>query len=451
VWAVIWTWPVVWRFVLAVLVGAVVYRILSPLRPVQLVRVVISLIVGLLLFHFIRGDHPDSQGEWIMLGVLAVIPVLLVSRRTAPTFFAPPAANAPDAAKETRSPREFTSDESARLVDALDAKWGSTRPTTASLDENGSTASDAHEADGRQGIRAVHAHGSWATATFTPTTSRGSDKGWLSKKDVPLLSRDSIPALVRFSNFSGAADRNDGARQPHGMAIKLVDDEFAGMDLLGVDMRRFPVRTRDDFYAYMGLMTRNPLTRVLGWSVMALTGRTTLPAVLGTIKSPKRSYLDRTYNGLSTFCCFVRDPQGQSEDTPVRYRMVPTHPRGENTDPNDPRRLDTDLEERLRPGPDRGEIAFDIELVDGRRTKTESLGDPVDAWPKDQPAYQLGRLQLGNYLGDGTNCPIDAMTFNPHRLPTGMRPYDDEILMARRAAYPESHCRRTTANTERAG
>ena len=49
-----------------------------------------------------------------------------------------------------------------------------------------------------------------------------------------------------------------------------------------------------------------------------------------------------------------------------------------------------------------------------------------------------------------TRCPDDAdqiehqLLFDPHRLPEGVFPSDDEILMARRAAYAHSYVRRAS-------
>ena len=177
-----------------------------------------------------------------------------------------------------------------------------------------------------------------------------------------------------------------------------------------------------------------------------LTLNTAQKAILAMRVKSTIGYGDRLYHGQNTFWAKIRDPSGDLEPrVPVRYRFVPTHVPGPRPLEPDRHRLDKQLRTQLEAG---RPLRYRIELVDGRGVAEKNLVDPIRPWPPDQPAYPLGMLIIDNFIEDGDITePYQSMVFDAHRLCKGLRASDDEILMARRAAYPVSHLRRLKARS----
>jgi catalase len=75
-----------------------------------------------------------------------------------------------------------------------------------------------------------------------------------------------------------------------------------------------------------------------------------------------------------------------------------------------------------------------------------SPGDPVDdptaVWPEDRERVDLGRLDITALAFDREHDG-DILVFDPVRLPDGITPSNDAILLARSDAYRVSVTRRT--------
>ena len=313
----------------------------------------------------------------------------------------------PESVLEQVSPVSRTGDDGVQLVDALDQLWGSTRP-----------------GGPRQGRRAVHSHGSGASGTFTSSLPACVAVDVFDRRDA---SGQPIPvqAIVRFSNTSGALHRDDSLRTPRGMAIRLVpaDAGDTGMDLILADGRRFPVDNVDDFYGFL-----RRFGRWLRYIPFALLGRTRVLALLDFIPIVRpTSFVNRRFHGVNTFSWCGE---------PVRYLAVPTRSLRARVRSGDRRwRLDRDLRDRLA----QDAVEFELRLVRGRGLPRGLQLDARRAWPRWMPAWSLGTLRLDKYVEP---AEVDALGFDPFRLPVGVEPSADEILLARRAAYPESRLRR---------
>jgi hypothetical protein len=352
--------------------------------------------------------------SWFV-GAIAVIALAVLLRRYVgslrPRFLGVPR---PDASDERFTPLEATSDDGEVLVDALDSLWGSTRL-----------------GGPRYSRRAVHNHGSGACGGFWPATTD-------TPADIALFAGGQpLAAVARFSNFSGTIHRDDSLRAPHGMALKVgpsksvccalgAEDDpvggLAGIDFVLVDIRRFPVSNRDDFYGFI-----RRYGRWVRFGLFWAMDRTRLNALKGMVPFRRpASYLTRRYHGLNTF---------HWNDEPVRYLAVPGRRRRSPTTGDRRWRLDRDLRERLRQGP----VDFELRLVRGRGLPLGLQLDARRAWPRLMRYWSIGTLRLDTYIPPDE---IDVLHFDPHRLPIGVEPSADEILMARRAAYPESQLRR---------
>jgi catalase len=66
-------------------------------------------------------------------------------------------------------------------------------------------------------------------------------------------------------------------------------------------------------------------------------------------------------------------------------------------------------------------------------------GNPTRAWSRNRPRIVLGQLQLTAVAPD----PVDALSFDPARLPAGLTGCpDDQIFQARCLIYGRSFARR---------
>lgn len=367
----------------------------------------VSVLASIVALTFVLVDRGDTQ---LFVGAIGLGIAGVMARRQIgsirPRFVGIPR---PDVVDEQRSPVEGTSDDAERLVDALDVLWGSTRP-----------------GGPRHGVRAAHAHGSGALGSFTATPGLESP--------IPLFTDyHEFDAVVRFSNFWGWGTRDDSRRTPRGMAIRITPrtgdglgagGDSAGIDFVLLDAKRFPVGSRDDVYGFVAHWGHK-LRLFQYW----LVDRTRLLALLRLLSLRRpTSYLTRTYHSVNTFLW---------NEVPVRFLVTPRTRRAAGPPQAGDRkwRLDRDLRERLS----RSAAEFEIHLVRGRGLPRPLQVDARRAWPRWMPRWRLGTLHLTSYVDPAT---IDGISFDPHSLPVGVGPSDDEILMARRAAHAESRLRR---------
>jgi catalase len=398
------TWvPVVGVALVAGWVGA---RVLYPWTNLLFGRVVGTIFAVLTFLMLSFGIHSVSQAVVIGLCFLVLGSGLVGFRISQSHHF--------DAVPGDDALLPILSDDGEELVDVLDGLWGSTR-------RNGP----------RNGLRAVHAHGSLVRGRFERT---GKVPECLA---VALFrTQGGLEVLGRFSNFNGAIRRDDRPRQTHGLALKFGSTEHAPMDIVTVDIRRFIAANPEDFAAVTRQFTRRGLRRWLGLAALAAAGRTSLVALVRSAVKRPASYAEREYHGLNTFLW------GRHQ-TPVRFRLTPLRHPGEDAPPVrlDAYMLDTELQDRLK---GQGNVTFSLDVVVGKGLPKPRLLDPLHPWPRCAPVHPIGTVILNEYvpLDEHTEEDHDPFLFEPFRLTAGVEPSADEILLARRAAYPASYLRR---------
>ena len=282
----------------------------------------------------------------------------------------------------------------------------------------------------------AHSFGSGAEGRFLADPAASElTKAPIFSEDDPAGAGEVVewPVRIRFSNFaSPARGRDDEAPGPRGLAIRL-DPDGLRFDLVTLGMDRFFARNREDFVSFSRAMAQ-PLPIRLAWlGYLLVLGRTRLGVALrlARLGSPA-SYLGVTYHGVNSFQ-FV-DADGRR--TPIRYRIEPA-PLAELPEPvpRGTHRLAEDLRQRLEVN----DAYFDVMAVIGDGLGRDRIDDPMVPWPRGCRSIRLGTLILDRIVDDDA---VEGMAFNPHNLCPGIEPSDDEILMARRAAYPASVRRR---------
>jgi catalase len=388
--------------------------------PVFSARIIgMSTFGGLVIF----GCAPGWL-RWIGVGGAAAILVLLWLRISG--------VRKADVVATDRTELPVLSDDGNRLVDAIDAIWGSTR-------EHGP----------RCGLRAVHSHGSVVQGTWRATGVDRLNKDVRSTVGLFTANRKGR-VVARFSNFGGQRERDDARRGPHGLALRLEGEggDHESMDLVMVDIDRFPTATREDFVSFTRAFALRGFRRLHAMAWLILTGRTTVLAQWALINTRTTSYTVRTYQGLNTFywqgVCRHDDhpPTGCPNQgrVPVRYvaRPVEQHRTPSRAGRSAQAFLDHDLRARLADGSVRFAIELEIGTTwKGRWFSKQRLHNSMSPWPQGRRPT-VCTVELTTYCGEED----PGHGFDPLHVPPGVEPSDDEILRARAAAYPTSYLRR---------
>ena len=276
------------------------------------------------------------------------------------------------------------------------------------------------------GHRALHAHGSFYTGTFTAT----SEAGRLCR--AAPFSGDPVPVLVRWSNAGGDPDRPDRVPDVRGMSVKL-QAPGGDIDLVAQTQPRLPVRTPEDF---LGLISAS--RRRWALPLWLARHRSALPALregarvhaLGT----PYSYAEVTYYPIHAYGWL--DERGHR--TWVRYQLVPLAARTDRPEEelDGPHRLGDEMAARLALGP----VAYD--LLVKKAGAGDDPHDPMSVW-RSGDAANAGRLEITAPVDDPeqTGGPV---VFDPTRVVDGIELSDDPILRYRPVAYSESVARRTS-------
>src|SRR5262245_58124045 len=105
------------------------------------------------------------------------------------------------------------------------------------------------------GFRPVHAKGVVCAGSF-----RGSpDARRVSR--APHFQGQSVAAVIRFANASGDPDVHDGLPNVRSLAVKFEIPGSKAADILANSVEGFPVRTPEDFLAFLKAQLPDPATR----------------------------------------------------------------------------------------------------------------------------------------------------------------------------------------------
>jgi catalase len=275
------------------------------------------------------------------------------------------------------------------------------------------------------GHRALHAHGSYYTGTFT-----GSPEARRLCR-AAAFSGDPVPVLVRWSNAAGDPGRPDKAPDIRGMAVKFRAPG-GDLDLVAQTQPRFPVRTPEDFVS-LTYASQHRLTLPL-W---LLRHPSALPALREAVRTKAAgspfSYAEPAYYAIHAYGWLDAD----GDRTWVRYQLVPMAAREDRPAGvfEGKRRLSDEMAARLAEGP----VLYD--LIVKRAGRNDDPHDPMSVWSRVD-AVTAGRLEISAPAEDPERDG-GPVVFDPTRVTDGIELSDDPILRYRAAAYSESVARRT--------
>jgi catalase len=284
------------------------------------------------------------------------------------------------------------------------------------------------------GFRPVHAKGIVCSGTFRGAPqARGVSR-------APHLQGQAVPTVIRFSNASGNPDVHDGLANTRALAVKFQLPDGKKADILANSIEGFPVRTPEDFLAFLRAQLPDPVT---GQSTPEgvprfLDSHPTAHAFIKrlTQKPVPASYGQASYHAEHALRFTAADGTSRFG----RYHWMPeageAYLSPDDATTRNANFLREELESRLRNGP----VVFCLAL------QLAAEGDPTDdvtaLWPADRPLVELGRLEVIDISATGATDER-GLVFDPTNLTDGIDLSADPILLARSAAYSISYDHRS--------
>jgi len=284
------------------------------------------------------------------------------------------------------------------------------------------------------GYRPVHAKGIVCAGTF-----RGAPQA----RDVSRaahLQGQAVPTVIRFANSNGNPDVHDGLASVRSLAVKFQLPDGKNADILANSVEGFPVRTPEEFLAFLRAQLPDPVT--------GQPAPDAVPRFLGNhpaagafierlMKKPvPASYGQASYHAEHAF----RFTAADGTSLFGRYHWVPeageAYLSPDEASTRNVNFLREELESRLRNGP----VVFHLLL------QLAGEGDPTDdvtaLWPADRPLVELGRLEV-SAISPTSAADERRLVFDPTNLTDGIDLSEDPILLARSSAYSISYDHRS--------
>lgn len=279
--------------------------------------------------------------------------------------------------------------------------------------------------------RASHAKGVCATGEFSPSADA---HRWVASS---LFAQGNVPAVLRFSVGGGNPNVSDKSRTVRGLSLRVQNDAEA-YDLLMISEPVFFAATPASFVAFLQARVADPETKkpnpknIKAYEARFPDGKLQ-PQLLASHPAPV-SYATTAYFSTHAF----RFVNGNGDEVWGRLIMEPLAGTvfldAEQEASFSDAFLAADLEARTHAS----DVQFALFIQPAG--STDSLVDPSQLWSDNGgERIELGRLSVQN-VTSGLLC--DRGVFDPLRLPQGIEPPDDPILMARSAAYSVSVERR---------
>src|SRR5216684_8093627 len=236
------------------------------------------------------------------------------------------------------------------------------------------------------GFRPVHAKGIVCSGTF-----RGAPQARDVSRAAHLQGR-AVPTVIRFSNANGNPDVHDGLANQRALAVKFQLPDGKNADILATTIEGFPVRTPEDFLAFLRAQLPDPVTGQPAPDAVPsfLAGHPAARVFIERLmqKPVPASYGQASYHAEHAFLFTAADGTSRFG----RYRWVPeageAYLSPDDASTRSANFLREELESRLRNSP----VVFSLLLqLAGESDPTD---DVTALWPVDRPLVELGRLQV---------------------------------------------------------
>jgi catalase len=284
------------------------------------------------------------------------------------------------------------------------------------------------------GFRVAHAKGIVCSGTFraSPDARRVTR--------APHLQGQTIPTVIRFSNSSGNPDVHDGLPGQRALSVKFQLPDGKVADVLANSIEGFPVRTPEEFLAFLRAQLPDPVTGKPAPDAVPdfLAGHPAARAFIERLmkKPVPASYAQASYHAEHAFRFTAADGTSRFG----RYRWIPeageAYLSRDDAGRRSPNSLRDELETRLRGGP----AVFRLLL------QLAAQNDPTDdvtaLWPEDRPLTELGRLEVPG-ISPTSVADERRLVFDPTNRTDGIDLSADLILLVRSGAYSISYDQRS--------
>jgi catalase len=284
------------------------------------------------------------------------------------------------------------------------------------------------------GFRPAHAKGIVCSGTF-----RGSPEARRVSR-APHLQGQAVPTVIRFSNASGNPDVHDGLANTRALSVKFQLPDGTSADVLANSIEGFPVRTPEDFLAFLRAQLPDPVTGQPAPEAVPhfLDSHPTARAFIARLmqKPVPASYGQASYHAEHAFRFTAADNTSRFG----RYRWIPEAGEASLSPDEASTRsanfLREELESRLQNGP----VVF--RLLVQLAGESDPTDDVTALWPADRPLVELGRLEVTGISPTGA-ADERRLVFDPTNQTDGIELSADPMLLARSAAYALSYDRRS--------
>ena len=277
-------------------------------------------------------------------------------------------------------------------------------------------------------VRVLHAKGVVCRGSFTATPEAARLTRAVHFQGAP------VEVTARLSNGSGRPDQKDYAPGVRGLAVAF-DLADGGRPVISAQTAPvFPVRTPDEFVAFMQAVTPN---RQQWWRLPAFLVRH--PRVLAAVRAnakalaPPRSYATDRYHAIHAYSWIAADGTRRS----VRYRWEP-QAGVDRMSARAAKPLGADyLEDELRDRLSREPVRFDLHVqIAG---PDDDADDPSAQWPASRQVVHVGTLELTAAIDE-----TGVLVFDPTSVIDGIELSGDPVLRFRAEAYTASVQHRLT-------
>jgi catalase len=284
------------------------------------------------------------------------------------------------------------------------------------------------------GFRPAHAKGIVCSGTF-----RGAPDARRVCRALHLQGQE-VPTIIRFSNASGNPDVHDSLANQRALSVKFQLANGQSADILANSIEGFPVRTPEDFLAFLRAQLPDPVTGQPAPDALPrfMDSHPAARAFIERLmqKPVPASYGQASYHAEHAFLFTAADGMRRFG----RYRWMPeageAYLSPDEASMRSANFLREELEGRLRDGP----VVFRLFLQ--LAEESDPTDDVTALWPADRPLVELGRLEVTGISLTGA-ADERRMVFDPTNLADGIAPSADPILLVRSAAYSLSYDHRS--------
>jgi catalase len=284
------------------------------------------------------------------------------------------------------------------------------------------------------GFRPAHAKGIVCSGTF-----RGAPDARRVCRALHLQGQE-VPTIIRFSNASGNPDVHDSLANQRALSVKFQLANGQSADILANSIEGFPVRTPEDFLAFLRAQLPDPVTGQPAPDALPrfMDSHPAARAFIERLmqKPVPASYGQASYHAEHAFLFTAADGMRRFG----RYRWMPeageAYLSPDEASMRSANFLREELEGRLRDGP----VVFRLFLQ--LAEESDPTDDVTALWPADRPLVELGRLEVTGTSPTGA-ADERRLVFDPTNRTDGIDLSADPILLARSAAYSISYERRS--------